>query len=313
MLATARTRWLHFAIPLLVLVGCSSDEPTSTDTGLTTAASAEASTDTGLTSTTTAGDSGTTDGTTTTATTTAGTTTSGTTGPIVCVETTCQGKLYECGNCLDDDNSGTIDSGDPDCLGPCDNNEGGWKGNIPGQNTGCKLDCYWDVNSGSGNDDCHWDHACDMLSPQDPDCPYDPDTKVGVEEASCQGALMSQSVQCGEVCSPITPNGCDCFGCCEVTVNNAIVTVFVGSTNGDGDGTCSSETIADPSMCRPCTQVPSCANDCVTEDCEVCFGGELPEGCTTPGCPGDIDPCLENQDCGPEAFCLTGCCLPIAP
>ncbi|MCA9639362.1 MAG: hypothetical protein KC492_01680, partial [Myxococcales bacterium] len=52
--------------------------------------------------------------------TTAGT---GAGGSGACVQTMCQAHLYKCGNCIDDDNDGLIDSEDPDCLGPCDNTE----------------------------------------------------------------------------------------------------------------------------------------------------------------------------------------------
>jgi len=76
-------------------------------------------------------------------------------GAFTCFITPCQGKLYQCGNCLDDDNDGLYDSQDPDCLGACQNNEKGFFGNIPGQNNApCKSDCYWDQDTNSGNDKC---------------------------------------------------------------------------------------------------------------------------------------------------------------
>ena len=45
-------------------------------------------------------------------------------GTFVCQQVTCEGKLLECGDCLDNDGDGRIDSHDQECLGPCDNTEG---------------------------------------------------------------------------------------------------------------------------------------------------------------------------------------------
>ena len=85
-------------------------------------------------------------------------------GTGICYITPCQGHLYACGDCLDNDGDGLTDSYDPDCLGACQNNEAGFYGSIPGQNNApCKSDCYWDQDTGSGNDDCYWDHQCDPL------------------------------------------------------------------------------------------------------------------------------------------------------
>src|SRR5690242_6920212 len=55
-------------------------------------------------------------------------------GTRVCFQATCQGKLYACGDCMDNDGDGKVDADDPDCLGPCQNSETGFFGNIPGQN-----------------------------------------------------------------------------------------------------------------------------------------------------------------------------------
>src|SRR5262245_41438285 len=52
----------------------------------------------------------------------------GTGGGGPCNITTCQGKTYACGNCLDDDGDGKIDMEDPDCLGPCHNAENTYYG-----------------------------------------------------------------------------------------------------------------------------------------------------------------------------------------
>src|ERR1041385_4943073 len=111
---------------------------------------------------------------------------------------------------------------DPDCLGPCQNSESMFFGGIPGQNNaGCVQDCYFDQDSGSGNDDCLWSHKCDPRSVA-PDFPpegaawaYDPNTVVPRQgRAGDCASLQVQTATCNAVCGPLTPNGCDCFGCC---------------------------------------------------------------------------------------------------
>ena len=72
-------------------------------------------------------------------------------GSVLCFVRTCQGKTYQCGDCIDNDNDGRVDDEDPDCLGACQNNEAGYFGKIPGQNNApCKADCYFDQDTGGG-------------------------------------------------------------------------------------------------------------------------------------------------------------------
>src|SRR5262249_52372790 len=82
-------------------------------------------------------------------------------GTRVCHYATCQGKVYACGDCADNDGDGRFDSDDPDCLGPCDNTESGalTLGIPGGNNAPCKADCYFDQDTGTGNDSCYWDHG----------------------------------------------------------------------------------------------------------------------------------------------------------
>ncbi|NUP13486.1 MAG: hypothetical protein HOW73_46200, partial [Polyangiaceae bacterium] len=44
----------------------------------------------------------------------------------------CQGHVYQCGDLIDNDSDGLLDTVDPDCLGPCDNTEDSYYGGIPG-------------------------------------------------------------------------------------------------------------------------------------------------------------------------------------
>ena len=129
---------------------------------------------------------------------------------------------------------------------------------------------------------------------------------------NCAQAQMMQSQQCEDVCGPLVPNGCDCFGCCAITVGNTTHTVFLGS--GDGDkGTCNLADVADPTKCNPCPQVEACLNPCEPDKCEICIGQtKLPKDCEEAGCKDGVDSCKpenNNADCPEGASCITGCCV----
>jgi len=231
---------------------------------------------------------------------------------FVCVPAQCQGKGYDCGDCQDNDGDGLIDALDPDCLGACDNSEDSYFPNIPGQNNApCKQDCYFDKDSGSGNDGCDWTHACDELSsaPEfypsgDAQCRYDADA-----QATC-ASLSQQPEQCLNYCLPLVPNGCDCFGCCEAPAHSNRF-VYLGSTT-DGVGSCDSAHVDDEARCHPCTPVSSCFNSC--EGCEVCVGetrlsGEC--GGETPRCDVGVSPCGPDLPCSGLTYCVTGCCIEV--
>jgi hypothetical protein len=230
-----------------------------------------------------------------------------------CQVKTCQGKVYQCGDCLDNDGDCKIDAADSMCLGPCDNTEDSFYGGIPGQNNApCKQDCYFDADSGSGNDDCYWDHQCDPYEvapnypPEGLQCKFDPTTKV-TSTLTCSQANASQSQTCHDYCGPLTPNGCDCFGCCSIP--GAPTTVWLGSENPKGTGSCNLNTLNDPTKCKPCTQVQACLNTC--EHCELCVGKTtLPPDCVSQTCPGNTQPCgLPGQAACPSGYtCITGCC-----
>jgi hypothetical protein len=248
--------------------------------------------------------------------------TDGTTGepvdptePGPCQMASCHGKTYECGDCIDNDGDGLIDMADPGCWGPCDNNEAGWKGEIPGQqsNDSCdRMTCYWDGNSGHGDSHCLWSHSCDPEEPMG--CTYDENTHFPEPNVnSCASLFEDQPEGCLEYCAPYMPNGCDCFGCCNVHTDDGIYTVYVGTEDSDG-GTCNVATANDPEKCHPCTPVESCFNPCNPDECEICIGQtEIPEGCEEAGCPDGIESCNPQNghaDCPEGWSCITGCCYP---
>jgi hypothetical protein len=207
---------------------------------------------------------------------------------------------------------------DVECWGPCDNNEQGWNGNVPGQQNQSEcnvMDCYFDANSGAGNDGCYWSHTCDPLQPtwHDRSCTYQSGyMPPGASGLDCGDLAETQSAQCESFCGPLTPNGCDCFGCCELTLEDGtMTTAYLGSTDIAGNYTCGAATAEDPEKCHPCTQVPACLNTC--DHCELCIGQvELPEDCEAQECAPGLRQCgLAGQDPCPEMqACITGCCIP---
>ena len=238
-----------------------------------------------------------------------------------CFEARCpDGKLYECGNCIDDDLDGRADDKDLECLGPCDNTEGpvlrtGTPGTTGNQ---CGADCYFDGGNGSGNGDCDWDRRCDPLTPVD-QCPYGPTADLCPAE---------QPPECEPGCGALTPNGCDCFGCCTFPELNGGY-VFLGSEIGS-DGSCTLADLTNEELCKPCTPAQNCLNTCGR--CEICLGKPtIPADCF-PGtggsggmsgsggmggsdggerCPVDKEPCDLPGDAECAGFCLTGCCIVV--
>lgn len=228
-------------------------------------------------------------------------------GAPPCVEVACRGKPWQCGNCLDDDADGVIDSLDPDCLGPCDDDEVGLSsGMIVMQSATCRLDCYFDADSGAGNDQCDWSHKCDerSVAPSYPPsgearCEYEPGAGMGLD---CE-ALVEQPQSCRDACLPLVPNGCDCFGCCQLEDGEFH---FIG--RGRGELGCQRDALGDADACPPCTPVQSCLNRC--EQCEVCVGRELDPECSGGNvCPPGQAACTTDAPCDFQEYCVTGCCV----
>ena len=217
------------------------------------------------------------------------------------------GTSPQCANCTDDDGDGKVDYLDPECAGPLDNDEKTFGTGIPGDNQdACKQDCFFDGNSGQGDDKCEWNLKCDKAITTG-ECTYDPNFK------NCP---PTQSAECVKKCQKLSPNGCDCFGCCSVTLPGG------GTKDVRLSSTCSLADLNDPVKCPPCTQVPSCVNTC--ETCELCIGKTtLPPECQAPPPPtdgGTAPPpntcsigqaCNANVPCPPGLYCVTGCCIEI--
>ena len=209
----------------------------------------------------------------------------------------CMGDFLQCGDGEDNDEDGHIDLMDPECTGPCDDDEGSFQTGLPGDNVDCIQDCFFDGDSGQGNDGCIWVLTCDEANPgANIMCEYN-------DSPSCDMMQPpNQSKDCIEFCLPYVPPGCDCFGCCTVQTEDGEVNIFLNS----GDE-CSLENIEG---CQPCTQSDDCLNECEPEMCEPCFGqDELPEGCDEPNCEFGTS-CEATADCPTEYYCVFGCCFP---
>ena len=199
----------------------------------------------------------------------------------------------QCSDGIDNDGDGKIDYDDPECVGPLDNDESSFATGIPGDNMdACKQDCFFDGNSGVGDDHCDWQLKCDPTSVEQ-QVPVRPAVRDVSTRPSAR-RRRSQSQACINFCRKLVPNGCDCFGCCVVP--GAPTPIRLAAT-------CTAADFGNPAKCPPCTQVTQCSNPC--EHCEICIGKPtLPADCT-PGVDGGTDgPPPPNcgsdfQACGP--------------
>jgi hypothetical protein len=214
--------------------------------------------------------------------------------------------LGVCANGEDDDGDGLIDGFDPECTGATDNDEGSFATGIPGDNRDPKWqDCFFDGNSGAGDDGCRY-HT---------DCLYG---EVDQNNANCQ-----LTEQCVDFCRELTPNGCDCFGCCTVQgADGSNVDIMLQPA-------CSLDKVDDEDVCPRCTKTTACENTCGR--CELCPGKteeDLPDDCTPDppdpppdgGTPPDPPPsytcegsevCSETILCPAGKYCQLGCCMVV--
>jgi hypothetical protein len=169
----------------------------------------------------------------------------------------CNGEACACADGVDNDLDGVADGFDIECTGPNDDDEGSFSTGISGDNRDpFWQDCFFDGNSGAGDDHCRYHTEC--LS--------------GEREATSDSCTVSDD--CINYCAQRTPNGCDCFGCCTITDENGDERSFVISDQCDGD---------DLDACQSCTPTDQCGNEC--GDCELCPGKlieDLPDSCFPP-------------------------------
>jgi hypothetical protein len=218
-------------------------------------------------------------------------------GTALCGDVVCQ-----CADGEDNDGDGDSDGFDVECQGPLDNDEGSFATGIPGDNRdGSWMDCFFDGDSGAGNDGCK----------------YAPECLTGGLDPNSEDCAISQT--CLDYCGARTPNGCDCFGCCTIQFDSGD-TIDILTTTG-----CDFDNIEDEDACPRCTKTSQCENTC--GECELCPGKtveDLPEECEQDppagGSTGDPPPdytcegaevCAENIPCETGYYCSLGCCMPV--
>jgi hypothetical protein len=218
----------------------------------------------------------------------------------------CTPGRTQCTNCRDDDGDGLIDWLDPECTGPLDDDESSYATGIPGDNVDpCKQDCWFDGNSGAGDDRCLFPSEC-LVGSREPRCPYDP--AAARDPKRCP----KPSAACIAFCKPLAPKGCDCAGCCDVyDPAGKLHTVKLTAT-------CTYENLG---ACQTCTKIAECSNPC--GKCEWCLGKTSlpaecaptakPDGGTNPAdpnaCPTGSVACSPSVACPTGQYCLTGCCI----
>jgi hypothetical protein len=210
--------------------------------------------------------------------------------PALCDDHTCQ-----CDDGNDDDGDDLVDGFDPECTGPYDDDETSFRTGAPNSRGKCR-DCFWDDNAGGGRDDCRYAAAC-----------------LQGEAVSSGNCSCEVSAACVDTCLDRTPNGCDCFGCCDVTHDGKVVSVLL-------DDSCSLDKIDDTDACPRCIQSPDCYNPC--GPCELCPGrrsSDLPARCRDAkpqvdhACDEGQPVCDADTACPPDFYCQLGCCLYVVP
>jgi hypothetical protein len=209
----------------------------------------------------------------------------------------------QCSNCIDDDGDGLIDGADPHCISALDNDESSFATGIPGDNMDLvDQDCFFDGDSGAGNDGCSQHVCCILGAPDRASCPYGANR---YNPANC-GNL---SQECIDFCSPISPPGCDCFGCCTQCNDTGCYDVYI---NPRVSPNCDVDVLQDPTKCLPCVKQGECSGgEC--GGCVLCPGqteDDLPAECGGQNtCPGGAQTCEVTADCGAGMFCSNQCCI----
>jgi hypothetical protein len=73
----------------------------------------------------------------------------------------CGDRACACADGMDNDGDGTADGFDTECTGPNDDDEGSFATGISGDNMDPKWqDCFFDGNSGGGDDGCRYATEC---------------------------------------------------------------------------------------------------------------------------------------------------------
>jgi len=229
----------------------------------------------------------------------------------------CMAGNAQCNTCVDDDQDGKIDSLDLECTGPLDDDEASFSTGIPGDNMDqVNQDCFFDGDSGAGNDGCNI-HVCCLLGAQTKaQCPYGANQ---YDPNQCPPPIGTGTIsqKCMDVCGKLAPPGCDCFGCCTLC-DAATNQCYDIATNPNTSPGCNATNLGDPAICKRCTKVTTCGSPtCGGTSCILCPGqdpNDLPAGCngqTT--CPTGTTSCANGGTCPSGTYCDQDsmCCVGI--
>jgi hypothetical protein len=207
----------------------------------------------------------------------------------------CGKRPCACDDGLDNDDDGLVDGLDPECTGSFDEDEASFGIGKSNKQTRCR-DCFWDDNAGGGDDGCRYPSEC--LTGAAPG-----------NNGNCSSCSVSS--ECIDTCRDRTPNGCDCFGCCEVARPDGS-SLFIELAE-----TCSLLLLDDANACPRCVRNTACLNPCGR--CELCVGRrreQLPADCSAAtGAPASFScddgraVCSSSSDCVGASYCQLGCCL----
>lgn len=244
----------------------------------------------------------------------------------------------QCSNCVDDDGDSKIDGFDPECSGPLDRLEDSFATGIPGDNMDATYqDCFFDGDSGGGNDGCST-HVCCLLQAANVQAcmalaPGSNYSKYDKNKCYQPWGNVPVPSKCSMNCGPLAPPGCDCFGCCtvcnggtcaDIVINPAVSPTCDQTNIGDlgADGVVSAD---DP--CKRCVKNESCGGttECAYDgvSCTPCPGQcdangtcnpPLPAACNMmTACPAGYTECdaANMNACPAGTYCSSGCCVGI--
>ncbi|MBA3456561.1 MAG: hypothetical protein H0T42_25960, partial [Deltaproteobacteria bacterium] len=168
------------------------------------------------------------------------------------------GGTVQCADCIDNDNDGKIDGADIECSGALDDDEGSFSTGIPGDNIDAvDQDCFFDGNSGSGNDGCSIHVCCLLGATSKATCPIGAN-RFNVNECPAPLGSGVLSQKCIDTCGKLAPPGCDCFGCCTICDPANPSMCYDILTNPTASPNCNETNLADPTQCRTCTKNTMC-------------------------------------------------------
>jgi len=114
---------------------------------------------------------------------------------------------------------------------------------------------------------------------------------------------------------PAPPPGCDCFGCCTLCdpASGACYDIAIDPSTSPS---CTTATLADPTICVRCTRMAICGTPCGGGTCILCPGqdvNDLPPSCNgATQCPSGVQSCSGGQACPAQTYCSSSmCCVGV--